>query len=106
MSKILYFDLDVGFPWLKFVHTSLDSLCLSSNWIFQTVISVPHLKKIISVRIEDQFTLSWQTSVYESDKCQNYRTFKLNKVLKIIKDFTIRFSNLHVWSIKYQLKQF
>jgi hypothetical protein len=76
MSKKLYSDFDGDFPWLKFVHTSLDSLGLSSYQIFQSVNSGPHFKKIISARIKGQSIQGWQTSIYESSKCLNYRIFK------------------------------
>jgi len=76
MSKILYTESQLNFPWLRCVHNSLNSLGLSNYWLNQTVTSPTVFKKVVNQRIRDQFIQEWHSTVHESSKCLNYRTFK------------------------------
>lgn len=71
---------DFQCDWLKYVKNSLDELGLSFIWLAQGALEREMsnwFKNLINVRIKDQFLATWQSKVFESQNCTNYRLFKL-----------------------------
>ena len=72
------FKKNEGFKsqWLKYVKQSLDSLGLSFIWLTQGTLT-PDMaywfKRTVDERIKDQFISDWQSKIYESNNCVNYR---------------------------------
>jgi len=72
----LYTESQLNFPWLRFIHNSLNNIGLSNYWLNQTVTSPTVFKNVGNQRIRDQFIQEWHLTVHESSKCLNYRIFK------------------------------
>jgi hypothetical protein len=71
----LYYACEYKLPWLKKVHSLLDSLGLSYIWSNQ-VHSTEQFKRIVKQRLRDQFMQEWESTVTENSVCCNYRIFK------------------------------
>ena len=102
LCKIMYnllltmFKKNEGFKsqWLKYVKQSLDSLGLSFILLTQGTLTQDMaywFKRTVDERIKDQFIADWQSKIYESNNCVNYRLYKSmfcsEKYIKILPTF-------------------
>jgi hypothetical protein len=65
--------------WLTFVKGILNNLGLSHVWDSQCQdVSLNWLKLAVKMKLTDQFQQKWESDVFDSSKCCNYRMFKVN----------------------------
>ena len=73
--KLKFAEDSLTLPWLKCVKSILDECGLS--YVFNsTDINPIWLKLVVKKTLRDQFIQQWQTTIFESHKCSNYRMFK------------------------------
>ena len=71
----LYYACDYYTPWLMKVHSLLDNFGLSYIWSNQDH-TIQSFKRIVKLRLRDQFIHEWQSRVAENRVCCNCRLFK------------------------------
>ena len=70
---------------IKTVHDTLDKLGFSDIWsTHNTFYSQASFKNKVTTRIFDQFKQEWNSKVNISDKCLNYRIYKIFEYFTII----------------------
>ena len=79
-SLTIYNSSNIKLPWLKSIHTMLNSLGLSYIWLNALnkifLYSQEQFKYLISQRLKDQFVQTWQHDVFDNNICITYRIFK------------------------------
>ena len=63
-------------PWIAKVKTLLDNLGCSEYWHTQTVPNCNVFKCKVKTILKDQYLQSWNSNVFQSSKCINYRMYK------------------------------
>jgi len=63
-------------PWLTNVKNILNIKHWLFVWANQNTINLELLKRVLSIRLNDQFKQTWFSEVFASSKCSNYRIFK------------------------------
>ncbi len=66
------------YPWLKFVKSSLDDIGLTFIFLSRNLkqYSKVKFKKLIKLKLQDQFKQDWLIKVNNHERCLNYRIFK------------------------------
>ena len=100
MSKVLYSRDSVNFPWVNFVHNTLNSLGLSYYFLENVVPSPAYFKSLVNTRLKDQFQQNWHNTVESTSKCLNYRIYK--ESLEIEKYFSILPLDLSLMFCKFR----
>ena len=62
--------------WIEKVKSTLNNLGCSDFWITQNVANFNNFKYVIKSRLRDQFLQVWNSDVFDSAKCLNYRIYK------------------------------
>lgn len=68
--------------WISCIESILQNVGLNYIWIDNYVNNVDWLCKQVKERLECQFIQNWQTNVFDSSKCINYRIFKTDFMLE------------------------
>jgi hypothetical protein len=65
------------FKWIDCIKVNLDSLGLTNIWHTQgSGCNINWFKNCVKQKLDDQYIQIWQSEVFNSSKCLNYRIFK------------------------------
>ena len=68
--------------WIAKLKTILNSIGCSEIWMSQSIPNFNSFKHIVKSKLSDQYLQVWNSNVYNSEKCLNYRIYKCDLKLE------------------------